>query len=73
MDIKKLRGIRPILLLDDMTSELDECRKASFFELLLHHAGQVFITTTDFKLQNNKQFSGAKVFKVKNGEIGEYN
>jgi len=73
IDYKECRGIHPVLLLDDMTSELDQDRKEYFFDFLLNQAGQVFITSTDFKLQKNRQFLDAKVFKVENGKIGEYN
>ena len=39
--------VRPVLLLDDVTSELDADRNASLFEFLDTFDGQVFITTTD--------------------------
>jgi DNA replication and repair protein RecF len=44
--IERVRGVRPILLLDDVSSELDEDRTARFFELLRAASGQVFLTTT---------------------------
>ncbi len=37
----------PILLLDDVSSELDATRNAQLFEFLAERGGQVFITTTD--------------------------
>lgn len=40
-------GDAPILLLDDVSSELDATRNAQLFEFLDGRAGQVFITTTD--------------------------
>ncbi|PLX87760.1 MAG: hypothetical protein C0619_14255 [Desulfuromonas sp.] len=73
IDFKQHRGIRPVLLLDDMTSELDDDLKNSFFESLLNQAGQVFVTSTDTGLLSNKHFSGAKFYKVENGKIGEFN
>ena len=36
----------PILLLDDVSSELDRSRNRRFFEVLSHAGGQVFLTTT---------------------------
>ena len=36
----------PILLLDDVSSELDRARNRRFFELLARLGGQVFLTTT---------------------------
>ena len=40
-------GDAPILLLDDVSSELDATRNAQLFEFLDARPGQVFITTTD--------------------------
>jgi DNA replication and repair protein RecF len=40
-------GDPPILLLDDVSSELDATRNAQLFEFLEDTPGQVFITTTD--------------------------
>ena len=73
IDFKKCRGMRPVLLLDDMTSELDSDRKDSFFTSLLDQAGQVFITSTDFTLLKNKRFSDGNFLKVENGTIDSYN
>lgn len=39
-------GKVPILLLDDVSSELDRNRNRRFFEMLSHAGGQVFLTTT---------------------------
>jgi len=39
-------GRVPILLLDDVSSELDRRRNRRFFEILSHAGGQVFLTTT---------------------------
>ena len=40
------RGVRPVLLLDDVSSELDKGRTAALFAFLRAHDGQVFLTTT---------------------------
>jgi DNA replication and repair protein RecF len=40
------KGFRPILLLDDVSSELDRVRNRFLFDFLQQSAGQVFITTT---------------------------
>lgn len=40
------RGVRPILLLDDVSSELDADRTAALFAFLASQRGQVFLTTT---------------------------
>ena len=36
----------PVLLLDDVSSELDRTRNKRFFSFLSHLGGQVFLTTT---------------------------
>jgi len=48
-------GKVPILLLDDVSSELDRSRNRRFFEVLSHAGGQVFLTTThpEFILLDN--------------------
>ena len=40
------RGAQPILLLDDVSSELDPTRTGAVYEFLRGTAGQVFVTTT---------------------------
>ncbi len=40
------RGVRPILLLDDVSSELDRARTVALFGFLREQRGQVFLTTT---------------------------
>ena len=43
--IHEVCGEKPVLLLDDVMSELDEHRRKSLFEVVSGH--QVFITCTD--------------------------
>lgn len=43
-------GILPLLLLDDISSELDAQRNAQLFDYLDSVQGQVFLTTTDPRL-----------------------
>jgi DNA replication and repair protein RecF len=40
------RGVRPLLLLDDVSSELDPFRTRALFSYLQQHEGQVFLSTT---------------------------
>ena len=40
----------PVLLLDDVSSELDPGKNQKLFQFLNHFSGQVFITTTDEKV-----------------------
>lgn len=45
--LEEQHGCTPVLLLDDVSSELDPQRNARLFEFLGAFDGQVFITTTD--------------------------
>jgi DNA replication and repair protein RecF len=40
------RAARPILLLDDVSSELDRARTEALFAFMQEQRGQVFLTTT---------------------------
>lgn len=63
--IKDRLGKTPVLLLDDVTSELDDNRKKFIFRLLKDFSGQVFITTTSKK---EIGYSGEmKEFLIKGG------
>ena len=44
--IASARGVRPLLLLDDVSSELDPTRTAALFSFLRAQEGQIFLTTT---------------------------
>jgi DNA replication and repair protein RecF len=44
--IARARGVQPILLLDDVSSELDAERTAALFEHLAETESQIFLTTT---------------------------
>jgi len=60
----------PILILDDLFSELDIKK----IEKILNYISkdiQTFITTTDLKKIKKGYLKNSKVFKIKNGEIGE--
>ncbi|MEM9864741.1 MAG: DNA replication/repair protein RecF [Myxococcota bacterium] len=60
-------GRVPILLLDDVSSELDRSRNRRFFELLARLGGQVFLTTThrEFILLDDARVD----FAVSGGEV----
>ncbi len=45
--LRELLEQEPVLLLDDVSSELDARRNAQLFDFLSNTGGQVFITTTD--------------------------
>ncbi|MEE1313383.1 MAG: DNA replication/repair protein RecF [Lachnospiraceae bacterium] len=65
--VKKKIGDKPILLLDDVLSELDSNRKAYLLEGIKEI--QTFITCTGLEEFVNSQLSIDKMFYVKNGKI----
>jgi DNA replication and repair protein RecF len=58
-------GHRPIFLLDDFSSELDEERRSFLLRFLTQTDLQVFVSTTE------GSFSGGKRFRVEDGQISE--
>jgi len=66
-------GIPPLLLLDDVSSELDADRTDAFFRLLGNRRDQVFLTTTRPEMVGvfEKAMGQAKVFSVRAGCTSE--
>jgi DNA replication and repair protein RecF len=64
-------GVRPLLLLDDVSSELDRTRTAALFAFLEAHDGQVFLTTTRPELLEMLGLMGAsrRDFSVRAGVV----
>lgn len=71
MDLEKEKGESPVLLLDDMTGELDRQRQGFFFRFLLKRRGQVFMTTTDIKSLQQEGICNARFYRVSQGKIEE--
>ena len=70
--IAEKRGMRPILLLDDVSSELDAARTTALFDSLREERGQVLLTTTRPELIETGGLSGMeerKDFVVVEGQI----
>lgn len=67
LDYKTVQGHYPVLILDDMSSELDSDRKNILLENLLENSGQVFITSTDLRKPDIAEKS--TFFKVDNGIV----
>jgi DNA replication and repair protein RecF len=64
---KELSGDKPVILIDDVTAELDAVRKRAFMPLITEK-GQVFVATaSDEKVLG--EWAGAKVFTVDNGQV----
>jgi DNA replication and repair protein RecF len=70
--ISATRGVRPVLLLDDVSSELDRVRMQALFASLNDERGQVILTTTRPELIDAAGLSGVdgrKSFRVVGGTI----
>ncbi|NLF26177.1 MAG: DNA replication/repair protein RecF [Deltaproteobacteria bacterium] len=69
--IEELRGERPIVLLDDVYSELDKEREAALHKLVLSQNRQVFVTGTDAMLKTRDLSKAHQIWQIENGEITE--
>lgn len=63
---KQFKNNTPILLLDDVFSELDDVKKNNLVRCINDEI-QVIITTTELK--NVNKFKSANIFKIKDGEV----
>ena len=68
--IKDLKKYYPILILDDLFSELDKEKITNILKLLNNEV-QTFITTTEINKIDKRVIKDAKKFKVDNGTIKE--
>jgi DNA replication and repair protein RecF len=70
LEVAKSRlGFSPILLLDDMLSDLDESRRAFLVDVVLNRAGQALLTCTEASLAGDRLLNSASVFEVSAGEV----
>lgn len=67
--IKEREGVYPILLLDDVMSELDEERRHFLLELIINKKVQAFITSINLNYFNNDIMKKGKIFKVEGGKV----
>lgn len=67
---EKIKGTTPILILDDIFSELDKTKVRNIVKILNKNI-QTFITTTEIERISKNLVMNAKIFKVLNGEIRE--
>ncbi|MBY0452972.1 MAG: DNA replication and repair protein RecF [Bdellovibrionaceae bacterium] len=65
----RVHGFYPILLLDDVLSELDLTKQESLISTLNRTETQTFVTTTDITLLSKLSMDKASVFKVRDGQI----
>ena len=64
-----LGGSEPVLLLDDIFSELDIKKRNRLLKIINLNGIQSIITTTDLKNINKKYLTDAYVYEVKQGNI----
>jgi DNA replication and repair protein RecF len=67
---QSLHGVYPVLMLDDVLSELDAPKRDSLIRFLSEINAQIFITTTDFTLPSNFEHLNCKVIRVSEGATG---
>ncbi|MFH1509243.1 MAG: DNA replication/repair protein RecF [bacterium] len=65
--IERKRNLRPILLLDDVYSELDKSRRQALMEIIKDQ--QTFITTTESSNVTLPQSSPSEIYEVAGGEL----
>lgn len=71
--IGQARGVRPILLLDDVSSELDADRTAALFRHLATTRSQIFLTTTrrDLIVTSQTETNSRQDFFISEGKLSE--
>ena len=62
-------GISPVLLLDDIFSDLDAGRRSLLVDVVLDNAGQVVLTCTEASAAGPRIIDRAKLFRVHAGEV----
>ncbi len=67
--LRKKWGNPPVLLLDDMTSELDRNRSGNLMDFLKEKDMQVFITTTSLDTINLAGISNYSTFPIHDGKV----
>lgn len=68
MFLKSVMGFSPILILDDLFSELDKEKISNIFQILNNEV-QTFITTTDMDYFKDFEMPSYKSFEVMNGHV----
>lgn len=66
---REIRGESPLLLLDDMLSDLDANRRERLVDIVLKGVGQAVLTCTEPEAAGPRVLAQAKVFAVKAGAL----
>ena len=70
--LEKERGESPVVLLDDVDSELDRGRGEAFFQMILGGDRQVLITGTELRDSLGETAQQAKIVEICSGKIEKY-
>ncbi|AZZ35253.1 DNA replication and repair protein RecF [Bdellovibrio sp. qaytius] len=65
----KVNGFYPVLLLDDVLSELDQTKQSSLVLALNEIQTQTFLTSTDIEVLKKLNIDSSTVFNVQNGFV----
>jgi DNA replication and repair protein RecF len=68
-NLREASGVLPLLLLDDVSSELDPARNAFLMEYLHHSGAQTLLTTTDPSLVKGAAGEGTVWLSVAGGKV----
>lgn len=68
-NLQKTSGFLPLLLLDDVSSELDPERNSFLMQYLANSGAQVLLTTTDAALVRTAAGADTRWYRVKSGEV----
>lgn len=66
--LQEHQGRRPLVLVDDLASELDEDSRARFFTQLKALGAQIFVTTVSRELVHTADWEDPRVFHVERGK-----
>ncbi|QDK43664.1 DNA replication and repair protein RecF [Bdellovibrio sp. ZAP7] len=66
---RKAHGTYPVLMLDDVLSELDKTKRDALITFLHEINTQIFVTTTDFTLPDSFSLDQLSVVRIKDGQI----
>lgn len=69
---REKKGIIPILILDDLFSELDEFKINNILDFISNDV-QTFVTTTELTKVDDRLKVGSTIFEVNNGQVIERN
>ncbi len=66
---RKVTGTNPILMLDDVLSELDHRKRQQLISFLKEIKAQVFLTTTDLSVPEGFESGDYTLFPIQNGKL----